>query len=50
MAQTQHTTAPRSFKNLKLGQRELRRGTVNQRNSDLTERNQYFLDAGQRVY
>jgi len=30
--------------------RELRRGTVKQRNSDLTERNQYFPDVGQRVY
>ena len=30
--------------------RELSRGTVKQLNSDLTERNQYFPDAGQRVY
>lgn len=79
MAQTQHTTAPRSFKHLTLDQRgmiaayhdeglssraigrkvgcdhstvirELQRGTVRQRNSDLTERDQYFPDAGQRVY
>jgi IS30 family transposase len=79
MAQTQHTTAPRSFKHLRLDQRgmiaayhdqglstrqvgdkigcshstvsrELRRGTVKQRNSDLIERYQYFPDAGQRVY
>src|SRR5660398_284616 len=79
MAQTQHTTVPRSFKHLRLDQRgmiaayhdqglstrqvgdkigcshstvsrELRRGTVKQRNSDLIERYQYFPDAGQRVY
>lgn len=79
MAQTQHTTAPRSFKHLKLDQRgmiaayhdigwssraigskigcshttvlrELRRGSVRQRNSDLSERIQYFPDTGQRVY
>ena len=79
MAQTQHTTAPRSFKHLKLDQRgmiaayygeglstrkigdkigcshstvlrELQRGTVKQRNSNLTERDQYFADAGQRIY
>lgn len=79
MAQTQHTTAPSSFKHLELDRRgmiaayhdqglstrqigakigcshstvsrELHRGTVKQLNSDLTVRNQYFADAGQRVY